>query len=286
MKSRLKKILIIEDSKEINEAINLVDREKIEIHKNPILDENWFQDFLKTGIQNHPLINKYNIEINPDNTLLKSFYALYINKYDGLILGHVYTSKTVFIYAIIFYGSNHTLSSCFICDSNDNLRVWSDCALNINPNIELMKKIIINSIDFYINNISDKSEINVHLLSFSTYENSNDESIHIYNELINDQTWIKQIHPKINLIGPIQYDAAVNKEIYTKKTNFKHYYSPDIFIFPNLNAGNISYKIEAQYSKFYGPFVCGIDKKIADLSRSATTDEIYKTIQFISGIKK
>lgn len=287
MKSNFKKILIIEESPEINNAIKMLDKSEIQIFKEPILNDNWLDELKKYNINNHPLISKYGIEISKDNILLKSFFALFTNKYDGIVVGHLYTSKLVFIYSIIFFGNDGVLSSCFVHNSNNIVNVWTDCALNINPNIDIFKSIIINSIDFYINNIKNKKEINVHLLSFSTFEKSNDSTILIYYDLISDQKWLNKFNDKnINLIGPIQYDASVNEIVFYKKTQLNKYYKPDILVFPNLNAGNLCYKVESQYSKFYGPFVCGINKKVADLSRSATSDEIHKTILYLCGLKR
>ncbi len=273
-----KKLLIIEDTIEINNAINDLKNETIIIDRIPIVEENWFDNFKSELLSfNHKLIEKYNIQLDPKNILLKSFYAIYKGYYDGFIIGHQYSSKIVFIYSIIFFGSN-PLSTCFVCEIKNRLTVWSDCALNINPGLDLMKIIIENSANFYYHNVNQKSSINVHLLSFSTFEDSNDESIRIYQKLINDTKWKDYKKYKINLVGPIQFDASINEDIYYKKTNLKNYQSPDIFIFPNLNAANIAYKIQSQFAKFYGPFICGSNKKIADLSRSATLEEIKNTI--------
>lgn len=279
-----KRILIIENTPDIEEAINNLNEENIKIERYPNLDEKWIEEFKLDKISEHPLIKKYNIQIDKNNVLLKSFYAIYKNIYDGIVIGHIYTSKIVFIYSIIFFGQN-ILSTSFICEKNKNISIWTDCALNINPNYEQFYKIILNACELYYNNVKNIKTINVHLLSFSTMENSNDESIKIYNKLINETNW-EHLKYKINLIGPIQYDASINKDIYFKKTNFKRYFQPHIFVFPNLNAGNIAYKVESQYSKFYGPFICGVDKKIADLSRSATIEEIIKTIKYLCDIKK
>lgn len=278
-----KKVLIIENSKEIDKAIKKIKNQNVEIHRKPILPNDWKEKLIneKTLIE-HPLFKRYNIEISNNNDILKAFYSLYLGNVDSILIGHIYTSKIVFIYSIIFFGSNNSLSSSFICkDPKNSITVWTDCALNIKPNYSIFVNIIKNACLFYNKMISDKHSINVCLLSFATYEDSNDDTIKIYDQLKNDPELLKIGKTNINLIGPIQYDAAINKNVYLKKTNDKNYKKPNIFIFPDLNAGNISYKIAAQYSKFYGPFVCGTNKKIADLSRSASFDEIYETIKYL-----
>ncbi len=278
-----KKVLIIENSKEIDKAIKKIKNINVEILREPILPFDWKERLINEKvIIEHPLFKRYNIEISDNNDILKAFYSLYLSKVDSILIGHIYTSKIVFIYSIIFFGVNNSLSSSFICkNSKKNTTVWTDCALNIKPNYSTFVNIIKNACFFYNQMISNKHTINVCLLSFSTYEDSNDDTIKIYNQLKNDIELFKIGKTNINLIGPIQYDAAINKNVYIKKTNDKNYKKPDIFVFPDLNSGNISYKIEAQYSKFYGPFVCGTNKKIADLSRSATFDEIYETIKYL-----
>ena len=111
------------------------------------------------------------------------------------------------------------------------------------------------------------------LLSFSTLESGDSESVrmirNVYNTLKSDG---------FDLYGPIQGDAAINKEIAQRKGI--HYDDRiNVMIFPSLDAGNIAYKLCQSLGKFrsIGPFLQGFKKPVCDLSRGATTEDIISS---------
>ena len=241
----------------------------------PILDVDWYIQVINSFDNNQKeLIKKFQLDISSDNLVFQAFSSLYLKKVDALVLGHTYTSKIVFMYSILFFGQNKKMSTAFITNQN---QIWTDCALNINPNLDLYNAIINNSVQLY-KKLNLYKIPNIALLSYSSNELSNDVNVKKIFDLKNTFA-----STNVNLIGPIQFDAVVNKEVYFKKMNQKENVNFDILVFPELNSANISYKIFNQllHIEFYGPFILGIDYKISDLSRSATTNEIIQTIKYL-----
>lgn len=228
-------------------------------------------------------VNKYQLSLSLENEIFKGFLAVYYNLCDALVIGYNHASKDVFLYAILFYGQEHFLSTAFIT-KKDEIQIWSDCALNINPNEEQYSKIILNTIAFAKTlNIPQR----IACLSYATYQSAGGESVIKIQKVIEELQNRDKETSSYYIDGPLQFDAATNLKIYEKKTKKHHLTSPfNIFIFPDLNTGNISYKIANQWLKmpFWGAFILGTDKVIVDLSRGAKKEEILEIIAWIEHI--
>ena len=165
----------------------------------------------------------------------------------------------------------NNISSFFLMISPEGLEyIFSDCAVNINVNEKILKDITISASEM-ANKLLGFSKIA--LLSFSTLESGDGESVkmirNVYNTLKSDG---------FDLYGPIQGDAAINKEIAQRKGI--HYDDRiNVMIFPSLDAGNIAYKLCQSLGKFrsIGPFLQGFKKPVCDLSRGATTEDIISS---------
>jgi len=86
--------------------------------------------------------------------------------------------------------------------------------------------------------------------------------------------------PEYTAIGEVQFDAAFDPKI--RKTKYKDEgftKNPTIFIFPDLNSGNIGYKIAQRMGAFgaIGPIITGVNKPVNDLSRGSETTDVYNT---------
>ena len=197
---------------------------------------------------------------------------------EGMVAGAATASADVLRPAlrIIGAGEGNFVSSLFFMCFDDGVKIFADCAMNINPTPEQLAAIAEQSAKtarrFNI-------EPRVAVLSYATGDSAGDtEETRKACEAV---SMIKQAAPSLPLIGPIQYDAAVNKDIGKRKApNNPTAGNATILIFPNLSAGNITYKAVQQSAGIIaiGPILQGMSSPVNDLSRGASVDDIYYTI--------
>ncbi len=181
-----------------------------------------------------------------------------------------------------------TVSSCFIMLAPeggnaycpDNVVVFADCAINIEPTAEELANIAVSSADTAkrLCGIEPK----VAMLSFSTKGSGNDKKFFDSVTKVQEATRIaKEMAPELALDGEFQFDAAIAPEVGALKAPG----SPvaghaNVFVFPNINAGNIGYKIAQRLGNFMaiGPVCQGFAKPLNDLSRGCNVDDIVATV--------
>ena len=112
------------------------------------------------------------------------------------------------------------------------------------------------------------------MLSYSTYGSAKSE---LTEKMINATNIIKENHPELAVDGELQLDAAIVPEIAKSKApGSKVAGQANVLVFPDLNAGNIGYKLTQRLGKAeaYGPLCQGIARPVNDLSRGASSDDI------------
>ncbi len=180
------------------------------------------------------------------------------------------------------------VSSCFImiapeCGNEyckDGVFVFADCALNICPTAEQLADIAAASAETgkTIAGIDPK----VAMLSFSTKGSGNDAKF--YNTVDKVQkavAYAKENYPALKLDGEFQFDAAlVPKVAALKAPGSEVAGNANVFVFPDINAGNIGYKIAERLGGFVavGPICQGFAKPLNDLSRGCCTEDIVLTV--------
>lgn len=216
--------------------------------------------------------------------LVKMGYA------DALLGGATYsTADTVrpALQIIKTKAGNKIVSSCFILcrtdkDGNEEKYAMGDCAINISPNEDELVEIAIETAKTAkVFGIDPK----VAMLSYSTMGSGKGETV----DMVRNATEkAKQAAPEIAIDGELQFDAAFSPVV--AKTKCKG--SPvagqaNTFIFPDINAGNIGYKIAQRLGGFeaYGPILQGLNAPINDLSRGCNADEVYQMAIITAGLK-
>lgn len=206
---------------------------------------------------------------------------LKMKEVDGQISGLNFFSKDVFKPAIEILKENENdfISSLCVLEKNNEILVFSDCALNISPNYQQRAKIAIMACNFAKNILKIKKPV----CCFLSYSTNNSGKGKLVDEIKKSCVLARQMAKKTNyeFHGEIQFDAAYNQLIRTKKIkNCQWKTKPNIYIFPELNSANIGYKIAQQLGgyKCYGPIVLGLSSPISDLSRGATIEDIIGTI--------
>ncbi|MCD8206176.1 MAG: phosphate acetyltransferase [Clostridia bacterium] len=181
-----------------------------------------------------------------------------------------------------------TVSSCFIMIAPDKtnpynpdgVAVFADCAINIEPTADQLADIAISSAAS-AKNIAG-IEPKVAMLSFSTKGSGNDDKFFKSVPKVQEAVEIaKSKAPDLALDGEFQFDAAVAPEVGELKapgsTVAGH---ANVFVFPNINAGNIGYKIAQRYGRYMaiGPVCQGFAKPLNDLSRGCDVEDIVATV--------
>ncbi len=206
--------------------------------------------------------------------LVKMGYA------DALLGGATYsTADTVrpALQLIKTKPGNTLVSSCFIlvrpsATGGNEVLAMGDCGINIKPTedelVEIAEETIRCAKVFGV-------DPHVAFLSYSTDGSGKGEDV---DKMRNAARKTKERNPDVPIDGELQFDAAVSPKVAKKKCpNSEVAGHANTFIFPDINAGNIGYKIAQRMGNFeaYGPILLGLNSPINDLSRGCTATEVY-----------
>lgn len=203
---------------------------------------------------------------------------VYLGHADGMVSGAIgSTGETIrpALQIIKTTADASIVSSVFFMCLKTKVLVYGDCAVNQDPNSEELAQIALSSAQTAF---SFGIEPKVAMLSYSTGESGAGVDV----EKVRKATRIvKESSPELLVEGPIQYDAAVNKKVASKKLpNSKVAGEASVFIFPDLNTGNNTYKAVQRSSDAVaiGPILQGLNKPVNDLSRGCLVADIVNTI--------
>ena len=167
-----------------------------------------------------------------------------------------------------------TVSSFFFMLKDNNVCMFTDCAVIPEPTSAQLADIAISTAGVYKRVMGD--EARVALLSFSTKGSAKHERVDKVRAALEE---IKTREPNLLVDGELQLDAAVEPEV----ARLKAPGSPvagnaNVFVFPSLEAGNIGYKIAQRFGGWtaLGPLLQGFAHGWHDLSRGCSSDDIYK----------
>lgn len=198
-----------------------------------------------------------------------------IGQADGMVSGATHSTAATVRPALQLIhtatGMNR-VSGSFIMERAQEKYIFADCAINIDPDSETLAEIAYQSVQTArMIDIDPK----VAFLSFSTNGSAKGEMVTKVKEAA---TIFHQQHPEIVSDGELQFDAAFVPDVAASKAPASALKGQaNIFIFPELQSGNISYKITQRLGNFtaIGPILQGLQKPVNDLSRGANTQDIY-----------
>ncbi|MCH4008755.1 phosphate acetyltransferase [Companilactobacillus sp.] len=201
---------------------------------------------------------------------------VYLGKADGMVSGAVHsTGDTVrpALQIVKTAPGNSRISGAFILQKGDERYLFSDCAINIDPSAQELGEIAVQAAkSAKLFDIDPK----VAMLSFSTKGSAKSDQV----TKVAEATKIAQeLAPEIPIDGELQFDAAFVPTVANQKApDSKVAGHANVFVFPELQSGNIGYKIAQRFGGFdaVGPILLGLDKPISDLSRGANVDDVYK----------
>ncbi len=206
-------------------------------------------------------------------------------KADGMVAGAINTTADVAkaaIYCIGFGERIRTISSCFLITVPDCVYgakgtfVFADCGIVPDPSPAQIANIAASASELF--SLLVEEEPKVALLSFSTKGSAEHPLV---DKIIRAKELIDQKYPELIADGELQLDAAIVPEVAKiKAPQSKVAGTANVLIFPDLNAGNISYKMVQRLAKadVIGPMMNGVSKPCSDLSRGCTIDEIVNAV--------
>lgn len=212
------------------------------------------------------------------DTVVLGTMMLEAGEVDGLVSGAVHTTANTIrppMQIIKTAPGSSIVSSIFFMLLPDQVLVYGDCAVNPDPTAEQLAEIAIQSAE------SAKAfgiDPRVAMISYSTGTSGSGADV----EKVKEATRIAQEkRPDLIIDGPLQYDAAVMEDVARSKApNSPVAGKATVFVFPDLNTGNTTYKAVQRSADLVsiGPMLQGMRKPVNDLSRGALVDDIIYTI--------
>jgi phosphate acetyltransferase len=196
----------------------------------------------------------------------------------GLVSGAVHTTANTIRPALQLIKTapgHHTVSSVFFMCLPDQVRVFGDCAVIPDPTSEELAEIAVQS--------ADSAErfgvpVRVAMISYSTGTSGTGDDVQ---KVVRATDLVRAQRPDLSIDGPLQYDAAIHPDVARTKAPA----SPvagraTVFVFPDLNTGNTTYKAVQRSARVVsiGPMLQGLAKPVNDLSRGALVEDIVYTI--------
>ncbi|GAJ25927.1 phosphate acetyltransferase [Liquorilactobacillus sucicola DSM 21376 = JCM 15457] len=251
------------------ETVTIIDPEKYPIEK--------FQEMVKSflarrkGKNTEEQAQKMLKDVNYFGTML-----VYMDIADGLVSGAVHPTGDTVRPALQIIKTKPGISrtsGAFVMTRKNERYLFADCAININPNAQELAEIAVASTKTArLFDIDPK----VAMLSFSTKGSAKSDEV----KKVAEATKIAQeLAPDEEIDGELQFDAAFVPSVGQHKApGSKVAGHSNVFVFPELEAGNIGYKIAQRLGNFeaIGPILQGLNKPVSDLSRGANEEDVYK----------
>lgn len=201
---------------------------------------------------------------------------VYMHKVDGMVSGAVHpTGDTVrpALQIIKTKPDSKRISGAFIMQKGDQRFVFADCAINIELDAPTMAEVALQSaVTAKLFDIEPK----VALLSFSTKGSAKGDMV---TKVAEATELAHGLAPDLPLDGELQFDAAFVQSVGEQKApNSTVAGHANVFIFPDLQSGNIGYKIAQRLGGFeaVGPILQGLNAPVSDLSRGCDEEDVYK----------
>ncbi|HAV13594.1 MAG TPA: phosphate acetyltransferase [Opitutae bacterium] len=213
-----------------------------------------------------------------EDTVMLGTIMLALDEVDGLVSGAVHSSANTIRPALQLIKTApdaKVVSSVFFMCLPDQVVVYGDCAVNPDPDAESLADIAIQSA---ASAESFGIPARVAMISYSTGQSGSGAGV----DKVREATRLaKKARPELIIDGPLQYDAASQMDVArTKAPDSPVAGQATVFVFPDLNTGNTTYKAVQRSANVIsiGPMLQGLRKPVNDLSRGAWVDDIVYTI--------
>jgi phosphate acetyltransferase len=287
LEEKLADLIILGKEEEIK---SIAEKEGVSIEGADLIDpgsSELYEEFVDTyfDLRKHKGITREEASSQVVNPLYFGTLLVHAGHADGMVAGSINATGDVLRPAFQIIKTSpgiSVVSGAFLmktpeCDyGTDGLFVFADCAVNPVPDAEQLAEIALSSAETARTLLG--VEPTVALLSFSTRGSARHELVE---KVIKATEIARKKAPELNLDGELQADAALVKSVArTKCPDSKVAGNANVLVFPDLQSGNIGYKLVQRLgkAKAIGPILQGIAKPINDLSRGCSVDDIVNLI--------
>ena len=210
---------------------------------------------------------------NPNYLGTMMVYAGYA---DGMVSGAAHTTGETVLPALQIIKTKpgiSRVSGLFVLLRDDERYLFADCAINTEMDAKTMSEVAAST---HETGKQFGFDPKVAMLSFSTKGSAKSDTVKMVEEATN---MVKEAHPEIKVDGELQFDAAIDPTVAKKKAPGSPVAGQaNAFIFPNLECGNVGYKIAQRLGGFtaIGPVLQGLNMPVNDLSRGCSKEEVYQ----------
>ncbi|WP_047416414.1 phosphate acetyltransferase [Cellulophaga sp. Hel_I_12] len=275
-------LTLLGDEKNIKAKIAALDI-GLDTRKISIIDPKTSANFLAYATTLFELRKHKNVNLAMAKDLMEdvSYFGtmmVHMGHADGMVSGAIHTTQHTILPALQFIKTRpevSIVSSVFFMCLPNRVTIFGDCAINPNPSAEQLSEIAISSA---ATSTAFGIEPKIAMLSYSSGASGVGEDV----DRVRKATEIIRLkRPDLKVEGPIQYDAAVDSKVgKSKLPNSEVAGQASVFIFPDLNTGNNTYKAVQRETGALaiGPMLQGLNKPVNDLSRGCTVDDIFNTV--------
>ena len=275
-------ITLLGDTEQIMAKISELDI-SLDTNSFNIIDPKSSPNFLDYATTLYELRKEKNVNLAMAKDLMEdvSYFGtmmVYKGHADGMVSGAVHTTQHTIRPALQFIKTRpevSIVSSVFFMCLPNRVTIFGDCAINPNPTAEHLAEIAISSA---ATSTAFGIEPKIAMLSYSSGASGAGEDV---DRVRKATEIIKKKRPDLKVEGPIQYDAAVDINVgKSKLPDSEVAGQASVFIFPDLNTGNNTYKAVQRETGALaiGPMLQGLNKPVNDLSRGCTVEDIYNTV--------
>ena len=200
---------------------------------------------------------------------------IYMGKAKGLVSGAAHTTADTVRPALQIIKTKEGYKRCsgaFIMLRGEEMYLMADCAINIDLDADGLAEVAV------VSNETARQfgmDPKIAMLSFSTKGSASHDRVTMVAEATK---MAKEKNPEMAIDGELQFDAAFVESVAKKKAPGSEVAGhANVFVFPNIEAGNIGYKIAQRFGGFeaIGPILQGLNAPVNDLSRGCSEDEVY-----------
>ena len=259
------------------EEVNLPDSVRIEPYRDSEFDDEKYQYFAKKlAHKNLSEDQLWELSLNP---LFTAGWMLDTGKADAAVAGSVASTGQVIVSALRTVGvaeDSELVSSTFLMEMPDGkVFTYADCAVVPYPESDQLASIAVDAGNTH--RLLTGNEPTIAFLSFSTKGSAKHEKVDLVQAAYQKA---KELKPNWKMDGELQFDTAFVPTVAKRKAPDSEVGgNANVFIFPNLDAGNIAYKITERLAgaTATGPILQGLSKPYMDLSRGCSVDDIVNT---------